>query len=90
MQLQIHRLALADCQLNDKTCEAIRGGGHQRHVTAKPSRSKGTPGARISAGFYQINIAMNFIVGGSGNSITTMQGNDIGSLSFRAIAPAST
>ena len=80
------------CQiaLNDNCCERISGGGQQRSnsraLTPRRQRNEGNTSTRISGGFYQINIAMAFILGGNNNAITTVQGNSIGTLSFQAVA----
>jgi len=40
---------------------------------------------RISGAFYQINVALSFIVGGNNNTITTIQGNNIDAINFKAL-----
>ena len=76
-------------RLDDGCSEVIVGGGSSRSgqgaLAPKPARDGGGRMTRISGGFYQINLAMNFIFGGNNNTITTIQGNDIGSISFKAL-----
>jgi hypothetical protein len=72
--------------------ELIRGGRHSRQDQAsdldKGQRQRGRKnGLQLGAAFHQINIAYNFIFGGDNNTIITNQGNDIGSISFKAIMP---
>jgi hypothetical protein len=43
---------------------------------------------QISGGFYQINMAFNFIVGGTNNTISTMQGNAIDAINFKVLGLA--
>lgn len=52
-----------------------------------PGRDRGTMGrfTRISGAFYQINVALSFIVGGNNNTITTIQGNNIDAINFKAL-----
>ena len=82
-------LSLSLQRMDDGHCELIVGGGPSRSgqgvLASKPARDGGGRITRISGGFYQINLAMNFIFGGNNNTITTIQGNDIGSISFKAL-----
>mgnify|MGYP006270751289 CR=1 FL=1 len=79
--------------LDEQCCAGCIGGGAKRpsqgSLTPKRQRDVGGGITRISGAFYQINVAMNFIFGGSNNSITTIQGNDIGTINFKALALAS-
>ena len=70
-------------------CEQLSGGRRQREGM-QPRQGQGGPNAlgrwtQISGGFYQINMAFNFIVGGNNNTISTMQGNAIDSINFKVL-----
>lgn len=73
--------------ISDQDCEIIHGGKNDqlgRQDKAKDSRLKPWPGDKLlnqSLGnvlvinIYQINLAINTILGGNGNSIVNIQGN---------------
>lgn len=74
----------------DAVTEAhLRGGARQRAqaLPLRAAKNGEAPGraTRISGAFYQINMAFNFIIGGSNNTITNIQGNGIESLSFKVL-----
>jgi len=74
----------------DAVTEAHLCGGARQRSQALPLRAAKNgeaPGraTRISGAFYQINMAFNFIIGGSNNTITNIQGNGIESLSFKVL-----
>ena len=74
----------------DAVTEAQLSGGARQRAQALPLRSAKNgeaPGraTRISGAFYQINMAFNFIMGGTNNTITNIQGNGIESLSFKVL-----
>jgi len=74
----------------DAVTEAQLCGGARQRAQALPLRSAKNgeaPGraTRISGAFYQINMAFNFIIGGTNNTITNIQGNGIESLSFKVL-----
>lgn len=62
-------------------CEQLSGGRRQREGI-QPRQGRWT---QISGGFYQINMAFNFIVGGTNNTISTMQGNAIDAINFKVL-----
>ena len=63
-------------------CEQLSGGRRQRGEMQPNALGRWT---QISGGFYQINMAFNFIVGGNNNTISTMQGNAIDSINFKVL-----
>jgi len=65
-------------------CEQLSGGRRQREGM-QPRQGRWT---QISGGFYQINMAFNFIVGGTNNTISTMQGNAIDAINFKVLGLA--
>jgi hypothetical protein len=74
----------------DAVTEAHLCGGARQRSQALPLRAAKNgeaPGraTRISGAFYQINMAFNFIMGGTNNTITNIQGNGIESLSFKVL-----
>ncbi|WP_398335069.1 hypothetical protein [Vulcanococcus sp.] len=74
----------------DAVTEAHLCGGARQRAQVLPhraARNGEAPGraVKISGAFYQINIAFNFIMGGSNNTITNIQGNGIDSLSFKVL-----
>jgi hypothetical protein len=74
----------------DAVTEAHLCGGRRQRSQALPLRAAKNgeaPGraTRISGAFYQINMAFNFIIGGTNNTITNIQGNGIESLSFKVL-----
>lgn len=74
--------------ISDRDCEAIQGGKHDQQ--GKPSHAKdgklkpwkdnplfsGGLGSALVINIYQINLAINTILGSNGSSIVTMQGNN--------------
>lgn len=75
--------------LDAKGCEQLSGGRRQRGGV-QLSQGQRDPNAlgrwtQISGGFYQINMAFNFIVGGTNNTISTMQGNAIDAINFKVL-----
>lgn len=87
---EIHSSLLT--HLDAAGCEQVCGGRRQQGGTP-PSRSQREPNAlgrwtQISGGFYQINMAFNFIVGGNNNTISTMQGNAIDAINFKVLGLA--
>ena len=74
----------------DAVTEAHLCGGARQRAQVLPhraARNGEAPGraVKISGAFYQINMAFNFIMGGSSNTITNIQGNGIESLSFKVL-----
>ena len=74
----------------DAVTEAHLCGGARQRAQVLPhraARNGEAPGraVKISGAFYQINMAFNFIMGGSNNTITNIQGNGIDSLSFKVL-----
>jgi hypothetical protein len=74
----------------DAVTEAQLSGGARQRAQVLPhraARNGEAPGraVKISGAFYQINMAFNFIMGGSSNTITNIQGNGIESLSFKVL-----
>ncbi len=74
----------------DAVTEAQLCGGARQRAQVLPLRAAKNgegPGraTRISGAFYQINMAFNFIMGGTNNTITNIQGNGIESLSFKVL-----
>jgi hypothetical protein len=74
----------------DAVTEAHLCGGARQRSQALPLRAAKNgeaPGraTRISGACYQINMAFKFIMGGTNNTITNIQGNGIESLSFKVL-----
>ena len=77
----------------DTTCsEHISGGRRPSTAVQAPQGSRDSNAlgrwTEISSGFYQINIAFNFIVGGNNNSISNQQGNNIDAINFKVLGMA--
>jgi hypothetical protein len=75
--------------LDAATSERLCGGTRQRSqpLPVRSPRNGDAVGrvTKISGAFYQINMAFNFIVGGTNNTITNIQGNGIEAISFKAL-----
>ena len=74
----------------DAVTEAHLCGGARQRTQGLPLRAPTNGDAvgrvtKVGAAFYQINMAFNFIMGGSNNTITNIQGNGIESLSFKVL-----
>lgn len=90
MSLAQHDVALSSLALIDgSVAEQISGGQADQPspdaLTETSARRPRRRARRVEANFYQINIVFNFIFGGSNNSIVTMQGNEMGMITFKAL-----
>jgi hypothetical protein len=83
--IQRSRLTPLDAVTEAQLC----GGARQRAqvLPHRAARNGEAPGraTRVAGAFYQINMAFNFIMGGTNNTITNIQGNGIESLSFKVL-----